>query len=428
VPLPAVKRRTESRAAAARPTEPRSAGSSRSGDSCGEAPVSSQARAALLAWYDSIRRDLPWRRTRDPYRIWISEVMLQQTQVVTVIPFWERFVARFPDPASLARADETEVLRLWEGLGYYRRARSLHAAAKLIVERHQGRFPETFDEVSALPGIGRYTAGAILSIGLDQPLPILEGNTIRVHSRMRAVRDDVGSTATQRRLWEIATGWIDDSTVAVERPGDLNQALMELGATVCRVRAPECGSCPVARWCEGTRTGIAASLPIDLRKTDVVDRSEGIVVVRRGERVLLRRCGRDERWAGLWDFPRYELSRPLELPRRGAAARRGPFRPEPLLFDSPDEHAAALTEALQRDTGLATELVDTGWRHRHAVTRYRIRLGCWQAVRVAGRLKGRDDDAGRGVVWEWVESSDLDDRPLSVTGRLIAERLKTEGP
>src|SRR5438270_3369360 len=155
----------------------------------------------LLRWFRESARDLPWRRTRDLYAIWISEVMLQQTQVATVMPYWERFLSRFPDPKSLAAADEHEVLRLWEGLGYYRRARQLHAAAQQIVNEHNETFPTTYDAVRALPGIGRYTAGAILSIGLDQKLPILEANTIRVLSRLTGYAKDVSSTAGRQYLW-----------------------------------------------------------------------------------------------------------------------------------------------------------------------------------------------------------------------------------
>src|SRR5262245_31982667 len=158
----------------------------------------------LLAWFQRNARDLPWRRTRDLYAIWVSEIMLQQTQVATVIPYWERFITRFPDVAALATADEHEVLRLWEGLGYYRRARQLHAAARQIVAEHGGQFPSNYENVHSLPGIGRYTAGAILSIGLDQRLPIVEANTTRVLSRLTAYRGPVGSAPGQRHLWSIA--------------------------------------------------------------------------------------------------------------------------------------------------------------------------------------------------------------------------------
>src|SRR5687768_10854498 len=190
----------------------------------------------LLAWFDRSARDLPWRRTSDLYAIWISEVMLQQTQVATVIAYFERFLHRFPDVGSLAAADEQQVLRLWEGLGYYRRARQLHAAAKVIVAEHSGRFPLAYDAVRSLPGIGRYTAGAILSIGAGARLPILEANTIRVLSRLTAFRGDPASSAGQKHLWQIA-----ELTLPAKRVGTFNQSLMELGSEICTPKAPTCG-------------------------------------------------------------------------------------------------------------------------------------------------------------------------------------------
>src|SRR5437867_3366223 len=179
----------------------------------------------LLVWFKRNARDLPWRRTRDLYAIWISEIMLQQTQVATVVPYFERFLRRFPDVEALAAADEHEVLRLWEGLGYYRRARQLHAAARKIVAEHQAQFPMAIDAVRSLPGIGRYTAGAILSIGLDQRLPILEANTIRVLSRLTAYRGDVSSSAGQRHLWSVAVSILPTSNC-----GATNQALIDPGS------------------------------------------------------------------------------------------------------------------------------------------------------------------------------------------------------
>ena len=199
-----------------------------------------QFRRRILAWFRRNARDLPWRRTRDPYAIWVSEIMLQQTQVVTVIGYFERFLAAFPSIADLAAADEQQVLRLWEGLGYYRRARQLHAAARVIVAEHQGRFPRDPEQIRALPGIGRYTAGAIASIGWDAREPILEANTIRVFSRLLAYRGDPQKNAGQQRLWEFAAGVLPKKDT-----GLFNQALMELGSEICTPRGPLCDQCPV---------------------------------------------------------------------------------------------------------------------------------------------------------------------------------------
>ncbi len=263
-----------------------------------------QFRRRILAWFRRNARDLPWRRTRDPYAIWVSEIMLQQTQVVTVVGYFERFLAAFPSIADLAAADEQEVLRLWEGLGYYRRARQLHAAARVIVAEHQGRFPHEPHQIRALPGIGRYTAGAIASIGWDAREPILEANTIRVFSRLLAYRGDPQKIAGQQRLWEFAAGVLPQKDT-----GLFNQALMELGSEICTPRGPRCDRCPVRDLCPTFRLGLQDEIPLPKRKTRYEDRHEAAVIVRRGDRVVLRRCGPDERWAGLWDFPRRAQSR-----------------------------------------------------------------------------------------------------------------------
>src|SRR5688572_10138399 len=240
----------------------------------------------MLAWFKKHARDLPWRRTRDLYAIWLSEIMLQQTQVGTVIPYWERFLARFPDVASLAAAEEREVLRLWEGLGYYRRARQLHAAAGRIALEHQGKFPTSYEAVRSLPGIGRYTAGAILSIGRDQRLPILEANTVRVLSRLTAFRGDTASTTGQRFLWSVA-----ERILPRKQAGTFNQALMELGSEICTPRAPACERCPVAKLCPTFALGLQAIIPAPKRRTQYEEVTEAAVVISRGSKVLVRQCG-----------------------------------------------------------------------------------------------------------------------------------------
>ncbi|MBC7172514.1 MAG: A/G-specific adenine glycosylase, partial [Polyangiaceae bacterium] len=212
--------------------------------------MSDSIRSALLEWFDRAQRDLPWRRTLDPYAIWVSEVMLQQTRVETVIPYYERFLTRFPTPAALAEAEEDAVLAAWSGLGYYRRARMLHAGAREVVATYGGAVPEAREARLALPGVGRYTAGAIGSIAFGKPEPIVDGNVARVLSRVRFIETPPGRADTERRLWDEA-----ERLVYGERPGALNQALMELGATVCTPSSPRCTECPIARACAARSKG-----------------------------------------------------------------------------------------------------------------------------------------------------------------------------
>lgn len=240
-------------------------------------------RRALLRWYDTKRRALPWRESRDPYRIWISEIMLQQTRVAAVIPYYERFLGRFPDVRSLARAHEPAVLAAWSGLGYYRRARHLHAAARMIA---RGEFPRTSDALRELPGIGRYTAAAIASIAFGERCAVVDGNVERVLSRVcaRALNGD---------SWPIA-----ESLVSRTRPGDFNQAMMELGATICTPKAPQCGACPVSRFC-GTRGEHPVSKPVPRKRATLT-----YALCVRGDRVLLvQRSKEAGLMPGMWELP-----------------------------------------------------------------------------------------------------------------------------
>jgi len=261
-----------------------------------------QFRQRLLKWYAKHQRDLPWRKSKNPYRVWLSEIMLQQTQVETVKPYFQRFLKAFPTVKKLAAADEQEVLRLWEGLGYYRRARQLHAAAQQVVSEFGGRFPDDVAALQLLPGIGRYTAGAIASIAFDRRAPILEANTIRLFSRLLAYREDPTKAAGQRLLWHAAEQVLPRKQIA-----PFNQALMELGSLVCKPANPRCDVCPVATLCATNELGLQKSIPAAGKKVKFTDIAEAAVVVRKNGKVLLRQCAEGERWAGLWDFPRFEI-------------------------------------------------------------------------------------------------------------------------
>jgi A/G-specific adenine glycosylase len=254
----------------------------------------------LLGWFDRHgRHDLPWQRDPTPYRVWVSEIMLQQTQVATVMPYFERFVRRFPGPAALADAYEDEVLHQWSGLGYYSRARNLHAAARRVRDVHAGRFPESLDEVMELPGIGRSTAGAILALSRGQRHPILDGNVKRVLSRHRGVDGWPGRSATAKALWEHAERFTPFSRV-----DHYTQAIMDLGATVCRRSRPACDVCPVAADCVARREGRQAELPAPRpKRARPIRHTTMLVVLDPDSRVLLQRRPASGVWAGLWVFP-----------------------------------------------------------------------------------------------------------------------------
>ena len=347
-------------------------------------------RRRLLAWYAKHARDLPWRKSSNPYRVWVSEVMLQQTQVETVKAYFQRFMKAFPTVKKLATADEQEVLRLWEGLGYYRRARGLHAAAQQIVAVHGGRFPRDVKTLQTLPGIGRYTAGAIVSIAFDTRAPILEANTIRLFARLIGYREDPTKSAGQKVLWQTAEDVLPRMQIA-----DFNQALMELGSLVCKPANPLCDECPVASLCVANKAGAQASIPLSTKKIKFTDVNEAAVIVRKNGKVLLRQCGEDERWAGLWDFPRFALE------------SEGP------LFVR-DE----LIAKVQSQTGITIDPGGLLKTIKHGVTRYRITLDCYEANYRSGKLKRT---AGKRLRWSAMK--ELSDLPLSSTGRKLAKYI-----
>lgn len=259
-------------------------------------------RRALLAWYRRAARDLPWRRTKDPYRVWLSEILLQQTRVETVLAYYERFVQAFPTVAALAAAPLERVLKLWEGLGYYTRARNLHRAARLIVREHGGRLPRTAAQWQELSGVGRYTAGAIASIASGEPVPAVDGNVQRVLARLFCVRKSIDDGATRAALWALARELLAESS-----PGDFNQALMELGARLCTPRRPRCDECPVQTWCQAYAAGVAERLPIRRARRPIPVVDAVVAVICRNSRYLLVRRPVDGLLGGLWTLPGREV-------------------------------------------------------------------------------------------------------------------------
>ena len=299
-------------------------------------PEISAGRSALLAWYRTHRRDLPWRNTGDPYAVWVSEIMLQQTQVATAVPYFERWMARFPTVAALAAAPLEGVLHCWQGLGYYARARNLHRAAQAVMADHSGRLPVTRDELLRLPGIGPYTAGAVASIAFGEAVPAVDGNVRRVLARLYAIEDDLAQPAAQARIWALAEDLVR-SIAPTAAPGEFNQALMELGSTVCTPKAPRCLACPLQRHCLAYQTDRVAMIPRPARRT-VQRAAHAFAIVLHdessGEVLVARRPGTGL-LGGLWEFPTVEA--PPEADVRLVLAAAFGLRPthvhvhEPLL-------------------------------------------------------------------------------------------------
>jgi len=346
-------------------------------------------RRNLAAWYERNARPLPWRNTADPYRIWISEIMLQQTTVVAVVPYFERFLKRFPTLVTLAAAREEEVLRLWEGLGYYSRARNIHKAARAIVSEKNGTFPDDVTALQALPGIGRYTAGAIASFAFDRRAPILEANTLRLYCRLLGFRGDPSSAVGQRVLWEFA-----DRILPRRHPGLFNQALMELGSTVCTPEAPDCPQCPVRTSCVALANDWQHEIPLRAERTAPTPVTEIAVAVHRRGRYLMLKRPAGQRWAGLWDFVRFAWK------------------------DGERQSAARIAGAVHEHLGVEVEVAARIAEIRHSVTRFRITLCCYAAEWSAGDLDGGKHQ------FRWIAPQKFAALPLSVTGRKLARLVR----
>ena len=334
----------------------------------------------LLAWYTIHARKLPWRQTNDPYAIWISEIMLQQTRAATVIPYWTRWMQTFPDVRTLARVNPTRVLKLWAGLGYYSRARNLQQSAREIIKGHDDKLPRDAQSLQSLPGIGRYTAGAICSIAFNQPEPILDGNIIRVLTRLFTIGDNPKSADTARRLWALARQFVTTTT----EHGILNQALMELGATVCRPRNPLCSKCPLKRSCTALRQGEPETYPCGKRRLKMLERHWRVLVIKDKGEFLIRQRPKGELNAGLWEFPTLE-SEDSCAPANWATTLAGTpvVRPRQISTLS------------------------------HSITRYRISIGVWETGLRKSRPPGH-----------WMTQTDLEQIPLAGAHRKVLRTLQ----
>lgn len=306
---------------------------------------------------------MPWRRRPgtsekpDPFRVWLSEVMLQQTRVDQALPYFERFLQTFPTVGALAAATTDEVLKRWEGLGYYSRARNLHRAAQIVQKRHGGRLPETVKELRNLPGIGPYTANAIASIAFGQRAPVVEGNVVRVLARVFNVKEPVNDAAMRRRLWGIAEGLVPKKS-----PGDFNQALMELGARICTPRAPKCSACPLCGLCEARAAGVEDVRPVRLPKTRIPRHEIVVAVIKRHGRYLLGKRPSKGLLGGLWEFP-------------GGKVRRG------------ESHRRALIREIREEIGLGVKVGELIASARHAYSHFTVTLHVYRCTPVRGRPK-----------------------------------------
>ena len=353
-----------------------------------------RVRENLRAWYARGHRDLPWRSDRAPYRVLVSEMMLVQTTVAAVTPYFHRFLARFPTVESLAQAPEQDVLKAWEGLGYYRRARQLHAAARAIVHDHDGAIPDSLDALQTLPGVGRYIAGAIRSFAFDLPAPIVEANTQRVLARLLSWEGAIGTPATTDRLWSAAERLVPD-----ESPGLFNQAIMELGATVCTPKLPSCLVCPVSAACLARARGVQDRLPLKAAPKPPLPGSEACALIRRPDdgRVLIVQRGPGRLWADFWEFPTVHFT--------GAD-------PAGRAFDPPCD----LADGVERLTGVRVTLLDSLAPITYGVTKHRITLTPYRAVALTFAPLVPGPGLVR-VLWENPES--LTGYPFSSAGRKL---------
>jgi A/G-specific adenine glycosylase len=360
-----------------------------------------QIGVSLLEWYRAHKRDLPWRGA-SPYAVWVSEIMLQQTQVITVIPYFLRFLARFPTVEVLAAAPIDEVLKYWAGLGYYARARNLHRAAQLVVEQHGGHVPQTPEEIETLPGIGRYTAGAILSIAYGVPRPLVDGNVIRVLSRLFGLRGDPKSKANQNTLWRWA-----EQLVPSQAPGDFNQALMELGALVCSPADPRCERCPLLSLCVAGNSPDPTALPEIPPSRAAVSVTHSSALIRNDAgRLLIAQRPLHGLWGGLWEFPRVVCG-------GGGDTATG---------ETPQQGAA---RAAREVVGLEVHVGARVGKVKHGVTHYRITLHGFDARPIDPTAVPYARDCA-AIRWETPDA--LSEYPFSAPQALLrAALLKREG-
>ncbi len=346
----------------------------------------------LLGWYDKNRRDLPWRKTGDPYRIWVSEVMLQQTRVDSVIPYYHRFLEAFPSVESLAAAERQQLLKIWEGLGYYSRARNLQDAARIVAGEHGGELPDDEASLRELPGIGPYTAAALLSIAFGKPYAVVDGNVIRVLTRYFGIRDDIRSNRTRKEIEKLASQILDE-----ERPGDFNQAVMELGATICKPSSPDCSRCPISARCAARLSAETDSIPWKSPRGKIPHHDIGVGLIRNSEDKLLIALRPEEAMlGGLWEFP-------------GGKRANG------------EEIRQTVRREIREETGLQVEVGEPFKVLDHAYSHFKITLHAYWC---------RPDPPDQTPVAEasrklrWVGVEELEEYPFPKANKTLTEALR----
>ncbi|MBI5930043.1 MAG: A/G-specific adenine glycosylase [Chloroflexi bacterium] len=348
----------------------------------------------LLTWYEQHAENLPWRQTRNPYHIWLSEIMLQQTQVATVIPYYERFLAKFPTIAALADAPQDDLLKQWEGLGYYSRARNLQAAAQQIIQSFDGELPQTATQLQELKGIGRYTAGAVASIAFDEHVPVLDGNVIRVFSRLFDNAEDVARPATIAKYWEMAEQLMGD--VPTGQAGNYNQALMELGRTICKPRNPDCAHCPIAKFCLARANGTPNERPVKAAKAKTPHYDVTCGLIRNTKRELLIAKRRDkDLLGGLWEFPGGKV-------------------------ESGETLEACLARELHEEMGITVEVGEFLVKVQHAYTHFKITLFAFECVFAPTSAEPTCHECAD---FRWVSEERLSEFAFSKADRKIIEEL-----
>jgi A/G-specific adenine glycosylase len=347
-----------------------------------------QFSSLLLTWYQSNARSLPWRGHSDPYAVWISEIMLQQTRVDTVIPYFLRWMQRFPDVATLAASSEQDVLNAWEGLGYYSRARSILKAARMLASEHGGRLPEMREGLQKLPGLGRYTAAAISSIAFGKDEVVLDGNVKRVLSRYLNISEAIDTPAGEKLLWKKA-----EELLPAGRAGDYNQAVMDLGATICSPRSPDCPRCPIASICQANLLGLQDELPVVTEKKPIPHYLVAAAVIKRDEKVLIARRPSRGLLGGLWEFP-------------GGKVETGESFP------------VALQREIREELGTEISVGEELGIYRHTYTHFRVTLHAF-----AARLTGDEPAALEASELLWVAVGELGDFPMGKIDRMISNDL-----